>query len=165
VAFWIVLVLQLFCQYVGSYNFGPAQIRSRMSGVVQRQARVLGALEKYRQSHSAYPTSLDQLVPGQLPAIPASYEGAGFPLHYAVLDDRSTSDTSVCLVWFAGPDRKYDVQDGPELKTAMQALAGGESSPWLAGLAYDPTNGSRSRGDIYRSSAIPPSIVSAKNAK
>jgi protocatechuate 3,4-dioxygenase beta subunit len=155
VEFAILLALQLFCQYQGACAYSSAQERSLRSKEAVSLRIVSEALAKYHQSHSAYPSSLGKLVPEQLDRIPTSAFGKEYPPHYVVLDDQRTSSTGFWLIWFPGPDRKYDIQEGPELKTAMQRLAERGSSPWLTDLAFDPTNGTLSRGDMYRYKETP----------
>lgn len=48
-------------------------------------ARVSIALELHRRRHGAYPESLEDLVPGMLPAVPPDYHN-GRPLNYSLCD-------------------------------------------------------------------------------
>jgi hypothetical protein len=80
-----------------------------MSGALEHAERLLGqrdgltvaiALELHRRRHGAYPASLDALVPGLLPAVPAD-RISGDPLRFRLVDGKP-------VVYSVGVDRDDD---------------------------------------------------------
>lgn len=69
------------------------------------------------------------------------------PFAYWTNADRTTSAT-VFLLWSAGPDGRYDITIDNVAEVMSPRLPA--PSPALINLAYDPSNGAWSRGDIYR---------------
>lgn len=69
------------------------------------------------------------------------------PFAYWTNADRTTSATAF-LLWSAGPDGHYDITIDNVAEVLRPRLP--VPSPELINLAYDPSNGAWSRGDIYQ---------------
>jgi hypothetical protein len=55
------------------------------------------------------------------------------------------------LAWTEGPDKTFDLKPDDKLKQEFKATISAEKpSPWITERIYDPTNGTRSKGDIIR---------------
>ena len=98
-----------------------------------------------------------------LPVDPfAPVKGATF-CYWAVNAAGPGSNHSGWIVWSAGPDGKYDLT----LDNIAQAYdpAGDVPSAFLRELTYDPSNGTRSAGDVYRVRQSRQARPASKNAR
>ena len=165
----IALILFLLCGYSTGHSYGGNVARMNNNRDRSLLRGLGGAVEDYRTALGHYPKSLKELLmspqyknyhahgPGQgaLPktnsGVPCSSFGSQYPVHYAMTDSDSSHSAQAWLLWLPGPDRKYDLQDGPELKTAIKQAALGVAVPWLCERTYDPSNGVSSGDQVLNS--------------
>jgi hypothetical protein len=168
---WLV---GLFLVYLPFYAMGGPGRRSNVSRVRMEMRSMATGIEAYYVDHDSYPTttplvlfardaealraaggySLGTIEPGKprfsLSGIttPVAYVAAHFPDVFANQPELPFVyyvDTSGWMLISPGPDGKYDMV--PErVYTSLIA----QPSPTILGLAYDPTNGTISGGDIFR---------------
>ncbi len=89
------------------------------------------ALDLYSLSTGSYPTSLKLMLPNYLRSIPTSSFGRNLPVQYLNFSDASDSKKSKWVLWMPGPNAKFDIVDGQEMREAMVELNSGKLSPWL----------------------------------
>ncbi|MCE5229298.1 hypothetical protein LLG95_06835 [bacterium] len=147
--FFVFLLPQLFFDYEQAYVFGSARVRAFYSSDLSRLRDTELAVEQYRDLHSVYPASLEQLVPALMPAVPVSRYGKNMQLHCALAKDANSTRTKY-LVWSPGPNERYEIEACPQLTDAISKLAEGDIPEWLCARVYDPTNGTHSIGDVIR---------------
>ncbi|MFB3896886.1 MAG: hypothetical protein ACE14V_11360 [bacterium] len=99
-------------------NFLEAHVRNLTSATDNRLIRIMAAIQLYHAEKNTYPTSLSELTPNYLTAVPKDYFNDAEFIY-------GTRDNSFYL-YSLGPDMK-DNQEQP---------------------VYDPTNGTTSIGDI-----------------
>lgn len=165
-AFAIVLFLLLANGFSTAYTFGENRTGRYWMHDKMLLRTLGGALEAYHADGGAYPPSLEKLLgsssyakdkaingqsdrpcPGS--PIPSSAFGQGLPVHYALGDPDPKRPGNTWFLWLPGPDCKYDIQDGPELKATLNKMQKGAVVPWMCNRTYDPSNGV-SGGDIFQ---------------
>jgi type II secretory pathway pseudopilin PulG len=160
-------------------NFLEAQTRSKVSRARNDMRSMATALESYYVDYNKYPASSSNasgnlyayLGPnspmssqptfgllgnkGAVLTTPIAYitsipfdpfaPVAGAPFCY-YLDPTGTT----WLLWSAGPDKKYDITAKNIVGILNPQNPNMTSNPTLLALTYDPTNGTKSPGDIWR---------------
>lgn len=148
---WTILLLILgfviFFYATSLPGFLEAQTRAKVARTLSDLHEINGALERYRTDVGAYPTNLSSLTTPtayleQLPGdIRSDLRTAPYRYH--------TNGTAFIVGSF-GPDR--DEATGGDLPwgddEGMSALL--QDQARLVPFAYDPTNGTKSTGDIWR---------------
>lgn len=161
VFFLFALPVALACYYNAAYVQGQGHgwhcySRERLD------LRSMGlALAAYRNDRGAWPPTLSALVNDasfdrQFPAMTSESKdrirhsafNEALPLRYAVENSTASLPQAAWLLWFPGPNRKYDIEDGPELKAALAQMRTGGQAAWLRDRTYDPSNGVSSCGDL-----------------
>jgi hypothetical protein len=159
----LVAPLMLGSYYNWAFNYGESVGCGKLSRDSGELRVFVKAFAAYRAECGSYPASLKELVSSkawlvvggrtslqnQDFRIPSSAFGDRLPLRYALVNPASSDAGPAGLVWFSGPDRKYDLQDGPELQAALRTIKSGSPAPWLVERTYDPSNGV-SGGDMIR---------------
>jgi len=168
--FWTSIVMSL-------PGFLEAQVRARISLCREGMRNLAAAIEGYHSDHGSYPAVATgsksvngaqfknsewgrlptfRLSSGENPlqtlttpvayivAYPrdpfASDRGAAFVYHTA-----RSADAAGWVLISAGPDRRYNIDPMAVYDPSVK-----QPSPLLMSLTYDPTNGTVSRGDIWR---------------
>lgn len=130
-------------------NFLEAQVRAKASKVRADHRALATAIESLYIDNSVYPAALDELPAGSgnlldpfaaVPSESAGYEPATREYRYTLADP----DGEGWMIWSAGPDGTYDL-DGSEYQTDEEF-----PTPDLIEKTYDPSNGTLSSGDIWR---------------
>jgi len=162
----LLIPIHVWVFYRSGANYSDAQTRSRISRMRSDSRLIADAIESYRSNSSRYPPDLQVLArrnpPGRsepyLASLPEDPFTPGVHPRYFASDNDATSGW---IVWSPGPDRRFDIEAGNDLRAALLHLAenqtsgqtanpGFRGSQWLADRVYDPTNGELSGGDIVR---------------
>lgn len=175
---WIPLILLMFL--LAAPNFFEANIRAKVSRVRTDLRSIRRALEAYRADHRAYlpsttsPESVARCglyihpAPGRLPTFLVIYkpDGPSVPEFQTYADypsDPFAPQRGATFVYFMtkkeeaegwiltspGPDGDYDIDPA-----GMYDPSNKKPSATLVIRSYDPTNGSLSDGDIWRTSGF-----------
>ncbi|MFH0794382.1 MAG: DUF4190 domain-containing protein [bacterium] len=135
-------------------NFLEAQVRSKVSRVKADLRMLATGLESYRVDNNSYPVGttpgggLEKLTTpvahiSSLPPDTFARE-KGAPLRYH-------TDGAGWILVSRGPDLDYDIEPRSDYSTQNA-----KSSDVLWAKTYDPTNGTVSNGDIWRSPGFAP---------
>lgn len=134
--------------HIGADIYGKSKGFGELNRERFEMRRVGKALESHRADTGAYPLSLDALSSSTTYAL-----HDGFDLRYDLGDQDPISTLQSWILWLPGPDRKWDIYRGPELRDALKEMAEGRESAWIANHSYDATNGT-STGDMVHISDI-----------
>ena len=125
-------------------NFLEAQVRSKVSRAHSDMRSLATAIEAYMIDNNTYPKELEPFLTtpvAYITSVPtdpfATTEGAAF--RYRSQDDKGW------ILFSAGPDKQYDIDPVKDYDAAKE-----NPLPQLFLKTYDPTNGTTSRGDIWR---------------
>lgn len=170
---FVILVLAAMTTGGRMGGIREAQIRSRVARVKADMRYLASAIEAYRNDHGVPPPAvrapgrpmagagnerawLDAVGPAfgvplalttpvayihALPADPFSPFSGGPSLYFRAGDD--------WLLASFGPDKRADIAD-PAIYFAPSDRPPGRPHASIADVAYDPTNGSTSAGDVWR---------------
>lgn len=154
---------------IASPGYMEAQIRSKVSRDMN-SLRILGnALDKYYIDFwNNYPPSISTLTTKEtfdppiqrlrkdgaaysvseigpfIDQIPLSAFNKALPRYY-------TLPSIFWMIWYPGPDKKFDITLGAQNKEIDLWIGYGAAMPlWVLNSLYDPTNGTVSQGDIVR---------------
>lgn len=158
----LLLGPQLFLFYNGSYLYAGNGAFSRINSD-RALLHVLGAaIEAYRIENGAYPGVLENLLSSkayrevipQLPSqkqrgLPISSFGRGVEPRYLTVNVDGEDPGHSWILWLPGVDEQYDIEDCPDLRSALKDLCKDPSTfpKWIADRIYDPVSG-RNTGDI-----------------
>ena len=129
-------------------NFLEAQSRAKIARVKADLRTIATGIELYQVDHNQLPSTLFQLTTPieYLTKIPPNVFSAGS------IYDYQTNQKSSWIVRSQGPDRDADM----DLSEALQHMDELEMAQWMSrDWIYDPTNGTKSSGDIIRIGAYP----------
>lgn len=142
-AFAISLLLHFLLVFATGHQIG------RAAGWVSYQRdqsnldQIHRTIDHYTADLADLPRELKVLEPHYLPDLePSDFDRRLFP-RYTFLDEAATTASlRVWMVWLPGPDRQFDIKNGPQLKQALRAWrATGTRPAWLIERTYDPSNG------------------------
>lgn len=115
-----------------------AQIRAKVSIIKADMRRLDEAIGKYKHDNGKFPTNLYMLTS------PVAYIEKQYEDPFVKQSYKYYSDKELALIWSAGPDKDYDINSNFEHKLNKKI------DDELIEYHYDPTNGTRTKGDIYR---------------
>lgn len=148
----IVIGIIAFLASLSLSRMPESNTRSRVSRAKSDMRAIASSLEAYRAEHHAYPP-MKRLQSGPEAQGPATVLPDGFVVETMV--DPFSGKSELPYYYFLGSDGWMVISAGPDkeyqiVPESMYAY-GSEMSPTLVELTYDPTNGTTSRGDIWRS--------------
>lgn len=160
----IVVAVVVVISSLDNPSYLQPQTRSRVSRVQNDLRSLALAIEAYHEDRQCYPAwrltdtspSMPVLWPlpasvgslttpvgylGRLPDDPFTFENKPFHGYGYWSGDGQTG----WIVYSLGPDLTYDIVPAEDYVPGSKT-----PSPALVGKTYDPTNGLKSRGDIYK---------------
>lgn len=138
----VLLIPQLLFMWFGALVYGSASMHATRSREMSNMRTIAAALDSYKTTFAAYPSSLSQAFTGGA-TVPQSAFGK-----YEYVTAPGFSGAPRYSIWSCGPDGKFDINPGPDLNAAIAKLP--TITNWLTARVYDPTNGSISPGDMIR---------------
>lgn len=135
---WLFICLVFFVVIVVSMRVGERIRMNAFASLAERSAPLVEAIKAYEQAHGKPPTSLDDLVPEYLPAIPHSGMGAYPEYGYRVVSESSQQDGNPWVIVVHTPSGVinfdeffyYPLQNYPSLRW------GGNGVERVRGWAY-----------------------------
>ncbi len=151
----IVVAIIAILAAIAVPNFLEAQIRSKVSRVHAEHRSFATALEAYRTDHNNYPIYV-QVNNFYVLTTPLKYV-TNFRQNFSDEFDPPWTYIYFCyldmviLGWTEPPEGWYGDKPGAHHATRWGILSLGPDKEWCWGdIAYDPTNGTVSYGDIAR---------------
>lgn len=166
---WLVLIVPAMLAAIAIPNFLEAQTRAKVARTQSDMRSLATALEAYAIDNKTYPAQLRQLTSpvAYITAIPldvfAAKDGQAGDLRwfaYTPLPFESERTQTRYTAWVLasrGPDGVFSPDPARELSAAKD-LKTEEIQRLLVPKTYDPSNGTRSAGDIFRCGGGGPSF-------